>query len=133
MASPKITLVKKSAAKAKARAAKPGDATSTFQLVDNQDDTFTVNGVDAAGNAVDISTLATMTAASDNTAVLTVDAPVGLTSAMHAVGPVGTANVTVVVTLTDGSAGPFTVSLPVSVVAGPASGVVIQLGQPSVH
>jgi len=65
----------------------------TFQLQDNGDDTFTVFGEDAAGNSLDIADVATLTnLASDNPAVLTVDAPVGMSSSMHAVGPIGSAH-----------------------------------------
>jgi len=126
-----IKLMKKSALRMKGAAgpAKAGE----FILVDNEDDTFDVMGADSVGNPVDISAVATITASSDNTSVLTVDPPTGMSSAMHAVGPLGSANVTVVATWNDGSLGPFTAALPVSVVAGPANSVVIVPGTPTVH
>lgn len=132
MSAPTIKLVNKSSSK-KAKAAAGSGAVVNFQLQDNGDDTFTVNGVDAGGNVVDISTVATLAVTSDNTAVLTVDAPVGMTSAMHAVGPVGAANVVAVATWKDGSLGPFTVTLPVTVTSGGATGIQIVPGTPTVH
>lgn len=129
----KITLVKKSAQRKAAGRAAKGLAIVDFQLQDNGDDTFTVLGVDAGGNTADISSIATLTATSDNPSVLTVDTPVGMTSAMHAVGPLGSANITAVATWNDGSIGPFTVTLPVTVIAGPVTGVVIVPGTPTVH
>jgi hypothetical protein len=126
-----VSLIKKSAVK-KATGVKAGPVVN-FNLVDNGDDTCTVLGVDKAGNPAPIDTLATITVTSDNTAILTVDPPVGVTFAMHAVGPLGSANVTAVATWNDGSVGPFTFTLPVTIVAGAVSGVVIQPGTPTVH
>ncbi len=129
-----VKLTKKSSSKLAAKGAKadPG----VFNLQDNGDDTFTVTGVDAAGNAVDISTTATMTATSDAPLVVTVDAPTGLTSAIHAAVPApavgATANITLVVTMTDGS-GVFSVVWPQSIIAGPVSGIIVTPGVPSVH
>lgn len=110
-------------------ALKAGD----FILIDNQDDTFTVVGVDAQGQPVDISGVATLEVTSDNVSVLTVDPPNGMTSAMHAVGPVGSANINAVATWTDGSIGPFNFTLPVTVASGGAVGVIIQPGIPTSH
>ena len=113
---------------------KPHDVAS-FILLDNQDDTCTVVGVSAAGNPVDISAIASLTPApsSDNAGVLTVDPPSGMTFAMHAVGPVGTANVMATATWNDGSKGPFSFTLPVSVQAGGATGIKIVPGTPTVR
>jgi hypothetical protein len=129
---PTVTLVKKSAAKKTVAGLKAGPVVN-FQLVDNGDDSCQVLGVDAAGNTADISAVATITVSSDATNILTVDPPVGVTFAMHAVGPLGAANVTAVATWTDGSKGPFTFTLPVTVIAGPVSGVQIVPGTPTVH
>jgi hypothetical protein len=115
---------------------KVGDAALTsFAIMDNQDDTYTVSGVDAVGNPVDISAVASLTPApsSDNLAVLTVDAPAGMTFAVHALGPLGVANVLATATWTDGSLGPFAFTLPTTVTAGPAGGVVITPGVPTSH
>jgi hypothetical protein len=109
-----------------------------FNLQDNGDATFTVLGVDAAGNTVDVSTVATLTASSDNTATVTVDAPVGMTSAIHAptapAPAVGaTANVTLTVTWNDGSVGPFTITWPISIGGSAVSGITVVPGTPTVH
>jgi hypothetical protein len=129
-----VTLTKKGTKQMKAPVkAQAKAALASFQIQDNQDDSFTVFGVDAAGNQVDISGVASLAVSSDNTAILTVDAPVGMTSAMHAVGPVGTVNIVAKATWTDGSVGPFTFTLPVTVQTGPASGLNIVPGTPTVH
>lgn len=131
------TLVKKSALKKPLMAAKKAGAVVNFQFVDNEDSTCTVNGVDAAGNTVDIDTVATITVSSGDTTVITVDSPVGMTFAMRAVGKLSTVGtpvqVSVTATWTDAAAGPVSFSLPVDVVAGKASGVVIVPGTPTVH
>lgn len=103
-----------------------------FTLIDNEDCSFTVFGVDAAGNQLDISALATLAVSSDTVAVLTVATPVGMTGIMTAVGPAGTANLTLVATWNDGSVGPFTILWPITVTAGPATGVVVVPGVPTV-
>jgi hypothetical protein len=129
----KISLVKKSAlTKTAAKSAKGAAAPVAFQLIDNQNDTCTVMGVDSAGNQLDISSVATLTPAptSDNTAVLTIGAPTGMTFNMKAVGPTGSANVTATATWNDGSIGPFSFTLPVNVSAAPAGGIVIVPGVP---
>lgn len=117
----------------KAGPAKVGDVQDTFVLVDNGDDTCTVLGVSKAGNEVDISSVATLAVSSDNTGVLTTDPPTGMTFAMHAVGPVGHANVNATVTWNDGSIGPFDATLPVDVIAGGPTGVKIVPGTPTTH
>ncbi len=109
-----------------------------LNLQDNGDDTFTVMGVDSAGNTVDISAVATMTVTSDNTGTVTVDPPVGMTSAIHvptAPAPKvsATANVTITVTWTDGSVGPFTIVWPINITGSPATGIVVTPGVPTVH
>jgi hypothetical protein len=129
---PTVKLVKKSALKS----AKPGAkaAPGMFSIVDNGDDTFTVGGVDAGGNPVALaSPPVTITAVSDNTSVLTVDPPVGVGSAIHAVGPVGSANLTIVATWSDGSDGPFTIVQPITVAGGAATGLSITFGTPTIH
>jgi hypothetical protein len=134
----KCTLTKKSSsAKTATKASRGAAPPVNFNLQDNGDDTYTVFGVDAAGNQVDISTVATLAAVSDTPAVVTADAPVGMTGAFHAATPApainATATLTITATWTDGSVGPFVISQPLTIVAGPAAGVAIQLGTPTVH
>jgi hypothetical protein len=130
----KVALTKKSRGQQRTlQKATKGTALVSFTLQDNGDDTFTVLGADGAGNTLDISGVATMTVTSDNLAFLTVDPPVGMTSAMHAVGPVGTCNLTAVATWTDGSVGPFTFVLPIVLATGGPTGIQIQPGTPTVH
>ncbi len=110
-------------------------------LNDNQDETFTVLGQDANGSTVDISSVATLASSSDNTAVLTVDPPVGMTSTIHGVIPspppadgtvIGTANLINVATWNDGSVGPLTQTVPCTVTAkaGTPTGLVVDFGPP---
>jgi hypothetical protein len=108
-----------------------------FEIQDNGDATFTVFGVDSAGNGgIDISGIATMTAVSSDTSKLTVDAPVGVTSAIHAVGPLAPApgvTVSIVVTFTSGSPAPISIDQPITIVQGPVSGVQVVFGTPTAH
>jgi len=55
--------------------------------------------------------------ASDNPAVLTVDAPVGMSSRMHASGR-SARHITATVTWNDGVVGPFIATLPVTTTLG---------------
>ena len=129
-----IKLVKKSALKK--TSAKAGPVVD-FTLADNGDDTATVWGTDAAGNLADISAVATIAVTSSDTTIITVDPPSGVTFAMHATGKLSTpgtpVNIAVVATWKDGSIGPFNFTLPVDVVAGPVSGVIIVPGTPTSH
>lgn len=113
-----------------------------FGLMDNGDCTFTVFGLDAAGNQIDISTVATMSCSSDNTAVVTVDTPTGMGSAMHTptnpAPQIGqTANISVVVTWSDPTTAPpgspFNFTLPVTIQPGAVSGITIVPGTPTTH
>ncbi len=133
MAAPKVSIVKKSAAKKAAKGGKPA-AVVDFVFVDNQDDTCTVNGLDSVGNPIDISAVATLAVSSGDLTVITVDPPTGMTFAMHATGKLGTAvGITVTATWNDGSVGPFSFTLPVDVVVGPATGVILVPGVPTSH
>lgn len=91
---------------------------------------YTVLGTDAMGSTVDISAVATMTVTSDTPAVCTVTAPVGMTFSVAAGVPnpaVGaTATLTITVTWTDGSVGPFTGTVLETVVADPVTGITVQ-------
>lgn len=126
---------KRAAAPAKKGAPPPGD----FGLVDNGDATFTVVGLDAAGNEVDISAVATLDPppSSDDTSIITVDPPSGMTSAMHAVGPVtppgSPVHVTATATWIDGSVGPFSFTLNVSTFTGAATGIGIKIDSVTVR
>jgi hypothetical protein len=127
-----VTLVKKSSG---LKAGRAGAAVpATFILMDNQDDTFTVMGADSGTppQPVDISTVATLTPAptSDTPAVLSVDAPSGMTFAVHGLTP-GAANVLVTATWNDGSLGPFSFTQPVSVTTSPTGGIVVTPGTPT--
>ena len=126
--------IKKGSPTVKAAKLKAGAAVVDFVIQDNQNSTCTVNGVDAAGNAVDISSVATIAVTSSDPTIITVGPVTGMTFTMTAVGslsvpgtPVG---ISVVATWNDGSVGPFSFTLPCDVVAGPASGVVIVPGTP---
>src|SRR2546425_470658 len=122
--------VKSTKAMPKLAKAKVGDVQDTLVIQDNGDNTCTVLGVSAAGNDVDISDVATLTVTSSDVAFITVDAPAGMTFALHAVGPIGHSDVAATVTWNDGTIGPFDATLPVDVVAGPAGGIKIVPGDP---
>ncbi len=129
------TLVKKSKSAAPAQKAPKGFKAGGFQFQNNGDDTCTVFGVDAAGNQIDISGVASLTPAptSSDATIVSVDAPTGMTFAMHAKGPLGSVVITATATWTDGSIGPFAFSLPVDVVSGGPVGIMIVPGTPTVH
>lgn len=128
-----IKKVKKSAGMRAGKPLKAGDPDpASYILLDSDDGSFTIQGKDAAGAVVDISEVATLTVSSDTPAVLTVDTPSGMSCACHGVTP-GTAQVTAVATWTDGSVGPFTISFTATVGAGPATGLVITFGTPTIR
>lgn len=108
-------------------------AVAGFNLVEGTGDDVTVGFVDSAGNPVTPASLPTLTDSSDTPTVITVAEPNGLTFHETAVGPVGSANITVVATWADGSVGPFTITYPDTVTAGPAGGLVINHGTPTVN
>jgi hypothetical protein len=142
MKTPTIKLIKKSAlptaraGAAKATATAP-KSVSDFVLVDNENDTLTIMGIDAAGNPVDISSVATIAASTSDPTILTADPPTGMTVKMTAVGKLSTPGapvvLTVVATWNDGSVGPFTATLPVDVVAGGPTGILIVPGVPAIN
>lgn len=103
-----------------------------FQIHIDEHSVCTVFGVDKGGNLLDISAIASLTPppSSDNTTVLTVDPPVGMTFKLVSTLTVGTANVLTTATWNDGSIGPFQFSLPVQCLAGTPSGIIVQPGTP---
>lgn len=138
MAKPKVTLVKKSQMKARATGAKAG-AAADFVVQDNEDNTVTIGVVDLAGVPItDPAVLAniTLTAVSADPTKVTVDAPVGLTAAEHALAPTVPGTPVVVsftATWSDGSFGPFTVSDPIDVTQSGPGSLVINHGTPTVR
>jgi hypothetical protein len=134
----KVKLTKKSPGMRSAGKLPKGASPTEFNLQDNGDNTFTVLGVNDAGNTVSIEDIATLEASSDNPAAITVDPPTGMTVGIHAPtnpapAPGATANVTLTATFTDGSIGPFSISIPGTITAGPVSGIEVKLGTPTVH
>jgi hypothetical protein len=136
----KVSFVKKSAVPPKMRAAAPGAprkaATGTdFIIQDDETGTCTVFGVDSTGAQVDISAVATLAVTSSDPTKLSVAAPVGMTFAETAVAvsmPGTSVVLTAVATWNDGSLGPFTITLPCDVVAGPVTGLVIVPATPTI-
>lgn len=109
-----------------------GAQVNEFVLVEGNNDDVTVTGVDSGGNPVDISTISTTTAASDNPAVLEIGPPVrGGTYNEKAPGPAGTANVTVTTVMNDPPGATFSFTYKATVAAGPAGGVTITHGTPT--
>ncbi len=130
-----IKLLKKAAGMKAGKPLKAGDApTSDYALQDNQDGSVTVMGVDSAGAVVDISAVATLTPAptSDNTAVLTVGTPTGMTCPYSGVAP-GNATVTLTATWNDGSVGPFTITDPCVVSGSAAVGLTVTHSPPTIR
>ncbi len=134
---PKCTLVKKSAVRKAARAPHaPGGPVVDFQFTDNEDSTCTVQGVDAGGNPVDISSVATIAVTSSDPATVSVDPPSGMTFTIHGLKPSTAGSpvqITVTATWNDGSLGPFTFILPVDVTGTAATGLIVTPGTPVVR
>jgi hypothetical protein len=142
MAKHKVTCQMVSRHALKALLAKPHTAAAgplaVFQLPNDVDQPFTVAGTDAAGNPVPFDpAVVTMTSSSDNPAVATIDPPSGVTDTIHAATPppaVGaTATITITITWNDSSNGPYTITWPMTIVAGKVTGITVQPGTPSVH
>lgn len=96
-----------------------------FKLLDGGQGSFTTLGTNQAGEQVDISSVATETAVSDNPSLI-VDPPAGMTVIMHppATG-IGSANVLFTATWNDGSIGPFTFTAQVSWDGGAITGITV--------
>lgn len=129
----KKTLKSKAGMKAAGFAAS-GDPIPSYVLQDNEDGSFTVFGVNAAGNQVDISSVATLTPAptSSDTTVLTVDPPVGMTVTCHAI-KAGHADVSVTATWNDGSVGPYFITVPADVSSSGVIGIGVTFGTPTIR
>lgn len=100
-------------------------------LTDSQQATATVVYDDKKGNPATVSTVPVWV--SSDTTILTVDAsgdPTGMTAVVKAVGALGSAQITVTDTPTDGSA-PIVVVGTINVVSDVASAAAFQLGTPS--
>lgn len=124
----KFTAVKATAGAKKATPFKHGavKAPGDFQLSVDDTGKITALGVDDHGNQVDISTVATMTtAAVDNPALATIDTPTGVSVLLHPVGSTGSIIFSATITWNDGSIGPFSGSVPLDLVPGPAGGVIL--------
>jgi len=124
-------LLKKSLLKAPLKAAAKGVGVGPdFILIDNQNDTATVAGIDSVGNPTTLDpNIVSITVSSSDMTILTVGTPTGLTFPFSTTGKLSVPGTPVVLTATatwsDGSVGPFTGTLPVDVVAGPTSGVIV--------
>jgi hypothetical protein len=127
---PSIKLVKKAGLKAGRVMTVRDPISGDFILVDNGNQSFTVQGVDAAGNPVDLTTTFTLAVSSSNTTLVTVGSVTGMTFSLVAVGPLSVPGSPVMVTVVATgippvTAGPFTATLAVDVVAGGATGIQI--------
>ncbi len=121
-------VVKKSQRKGATKQAPKGFKAASFEIQDNEDCSFTVFGVDAAGSGgIDISAVATLAAVSADTTVLTVDPATGATVPTHGVKP-GTVSIGVDATWTDGSVGPFHTDVDGTVKQGPVAGLEVTFG-----
>lgn len=116
-------------------------APTDYALVDNEDGTITVSGLRADGTLADLSGVATLAVSSDNPTSLSVD-PIDAAKPMvvtvHGLAA-GTANVVIVATWTDGSVGPFTITVPATISASPPPppspiiGLAVTLGTPTIR
>jgi hypothetical protein len=129
---PTVRIQKKAMMAGMGKAPLKGPPGVAFVFQDNEDDTATVLGTDSAGATVDISQVASIAVTSDAPTICSVDAPVGTSFKFHGLLP-GTANLTVVATWNDGSVGPFTFVLPVTVSGSAATGIVVTPGTPTVR
>ena len=102
-----------------------------MQLTADQQVTLAVSGEDAYGNPVDIT--GSLTWASSDTAIITVtqDLADPTRATASAVGPVGTAAVTVSNDLDDDSTPDFVGSLAIDVMPGDVTEIVITPGTPT--
>jgi hypothetical protein len=132
-----VSLVKKSKSQNVAAAGVSQLAVGNeFVFVDNEDSTCTVHGVNAAGNPVDISNVATLSVLSSDPAKLTLDEPVGATFKMHGKAPTDPGSpviVSVTATWNDGSIGPFSFDLPCTLTGSAVTGIVVIPGTPVVR
>jgi len=103
-----------------------GDA---FSIADNEDGSFTVFGVDKAGNQVPIDGVATLTATSSDPSTLTLDTPSGATVQTHGVKP-GAVTISVTATWDDGSVGPFSLDLTGTVGGSAVAGLTATFSNP---
>lgn len=115
------------------KAASPGIKTGDFVLIDTQQDTCQVVGVDAQGNQVDISSLASLAVTSSDPTVLTVDPPAGMGFTFHTTGKVGKCALTIIATWNDGSQGPYSIDFPIDVQAGGPTGIMVVPGTPTIN
>jgi hypothetical protein len=115
--------------------AKPGDVPPAGgDLEVGQNGTVTLFGVTQSGaSGIDLSAVATEAVTSSDPTVASVDAPAGMTTAYHGL-KVGTTTFTWVATWNDNSAGPFTISVLVTVSAkpDPVTGLTVVFGTPTV-
>lgn len=109
------------------KAAAPGD----FGLVVGNDagTLVTVNGTDAAGDIVDISTVATLAVTSSDESVATVTVS-GMQYTIKTL-KAGSVSFHSTATWNDGSAGPFSVDDPCEVATGPVTGLIVKHGNPT--
>ncbi len=150
MAKMTCTLVKKSDAKGKLFSAAPlakaklGDTLDSFTIFDSEDGHYTVHGHTASGANVDISGVATLAASSSDVTVFTAPPPIGMAGivvGIPAVPPATVdrmANLVLDATWTDGSVGPFEITVvgtvkPTPTPPDPVTGLGVLFSAPTVH
>ncbi len=132
---PTVKFVKKSALPKLASGQKAGPPKKGDILVigDDQSATLTVALADSQGFPVpNGDTLATLTASSSDTTLLTFDPPSGLSDHYNGLKP-GTITATLVITANDGSFGPFTITQPGTVNAGAPTQATVDWGVPTIR
>lgn len=107
-----------------------GAAPQGFNLADNGNGTYTVQGTTQGGNNVDISAVATLAVSSATPAIAAAALTTGMNFSVTAATPAPAIGATVAVTLTatwnDGSVGPFTIVVTYTVIASPVTGITVQ-------
>lgn len=133
----KVVLLKRSAARKLAPKGNKADGVN-FGLADNEDGSMTVWGLDAGGNQVDISSVATLSPAptSSDPTFLSVDTPTGMTFMRHGLKPTLPGSpiiISITATWSDGSIGPLGLDVPNDVTGTAATGLSVTAGTPTVR
>jgi hypothetical protein len=91
------SLAKKSTSKPVTHQTSSVAAGMAFRILDNEDGSFTLEGVDPSGHFVDITKVGSITVTSENNAVATVDPPKDMTFFVHGVSD-GLVNIVIALT-----------------------------------
>lgn len=124
----KFKAFKKSALSGPLKAHAKGAAIAGGSIVDNENGTYTIGGLDAAGQPTDIESLATLTPppTDSDTTVAQCGTPTGMTFPVQAKKP-GVDEIALSVTFNAGTPAPLTDTAELTVTGGPAVGLTATL------